>query len=280
LHLKNLILRRGNSFEHAFYHSVEDAIHLVGYPDFIRSTPMIPPPESSAALRRGRSQMTSGKKVINWKQLLQSVTLSAFALASIAGTVVTAQADSSSSGYHASYDGDRSNDYHHDSDYHHGDSHDSDHHDNDSHDSDHHDSDHRYGDHDYRSDHRDYDHHDNDRNRYDHHDYDHHDNDRNDYRYNNRYDNRYNNRYDGRYNNGYGDYGYGGYGNGYGNEVDFSGVVVDRDKRSNTVRVRANNGRTYTIYTRKADNLDRGDRVRVRGQVRNGVIYADQLNRR
>jgi hypothetical protein len=198
--------------------------------------------------------MTSNKNY--GKRLLQAAVLGAFALAPIVGNSVTARADSPSWGQrdksHSDY---RKDD--HKRDRHDNDRHDNDHHDRDHHDRDHHDNDHRW----------DNNHHWDKDKRYDHRNNDHHWND------NNRYDNRYNGRYDGRYNGGYGNDRYDG-------EFDFSGVVVDRDKKSNTVRVRGNNGRTYTVHSGEADHLDRGDRVRVRGHVRNGVVYAEDIDRR
>lgn len=148
-------------------------------------------------------------------------------------------------------------------------------------------------------DRRDNDRRDNDRDRHDrdrrdndrrHDRYDHRDNDRGRYdrdrRHDGRYDNRRHDRWDRNDRNRY-DYrpGYGyGYGNGYynGSYTSLRGVVLDVNERSGYARVRADNGRVYTVRAnrRELDNLRRGERVSVRGRFQGGTIYADDINER
>lgn len=87
---------------------------------------------------------------------------------------------------------------------------------------------------------------------------------------------------DHRYGNGYGN-GYGGgyYGGGNGSQINFSGTVLEASERNRTLRVRGDNGREYNLRVEDRDDLDnlrRGERVRVRGQVRNGVIVAQDVD--
>ena len=62
--------------------------------------------------------------------------------------------------------------------------------------------------------------------------------------------------------------------------VNFPATVIDSNERNNTLRVRGENGREYIVATREADNWDRGDRVRIKGRVQNGVIVADDIDKR
>jgi translation initiation factor IF-1 len=76
-------------------------------------------------------------------------------------------------------------------------------------------------------------------------------------------------------NGGYGDgYDYGNNGGGYGTarRVSFPGTVLDRDGSRN-LRVRGDNGRTYTVTSRDdIARIDDGDRVRVEGTSRSGIV--------
>jgi translation initiation factor IF-1 len=81
----------------------------------------------------------------------------------------------------------------------------------------------------------------------------------------NNYNDRYNNRdSDGRTN------------------FEFNGRVTDVDERDRQLRVRGDNGRDYSLRVDDRDelkNVRRGDRVRVRGQVRNGTAIVDDVDK-
>jgi len=63
-----------------------------------------------------------------------------------------------------------------------------------------------------------------------------------------------------------------------GGRVNFPGTVTSVDS-ANRLRVRGDNGRTYTIATRSGlpSSLRSGDRVRVTGDVRRGIVAADRI---
>jgi len=83
--------------------------------------------------------------------------------------------------------------------------------------------------------------------------------------------------YNGNYNNG-GNYN-GNYNSSANTSVNFPAVVLNSSDRDNTLRVRGENGREYTVRTNDADNWDRGDRVRIKGRTQNGVIVADDIDK-
>jgi hypothetical protein len=89
------------------------------------------------------------------------------------------------------------------------------------------------------------------------------------------------NKYDGR-NDYYNNNGRNGY---YGNNnssFEFNGRVIDVDESDRTLRVRGDNGREYSLRVDDRDELNgvrRGDRVRVRGQVRSGVSVVDDVDK-
>lgn len=60
--------------------------------------------------------------------------------------------------------------------------------------------------------------------------------------------------------------------------VNFRGTVEGVED-FNRLRVRADNGRTYTIRSQNALNIERGDRVRVRGNYARGLITASSIER-
>ncbi len=87
---------------------------------------------------------------------------------------------------------------------------------------------------------------------------------------------------------GNGNYGNGGFGNGgYGNgsakgferTVDFPGRIVSINSRDKTAVVRGDNGRTYRVEGSELNGFESGDRVRVRGIVRDGVIDLQNLDK-
>jgi len=63
-----------------------------------------------------------------------------------------------------------------------------------------------------------------------------------------------------------------------GSRVNFPATVIAVDSATR-LQVRGDNGRTYTVDTRSvvSSNVDPGDRVRVSGTVRNGIIRADRV---
>jgi hypothetical protein len=71
--------------------------------------------------------------------------------------------------------------------------------------------------------------------------------------------------------------GYGGYGGN--SQISFPATVVDTRDRSDTLRVRGDNGREYSVRWRNSDDYDRGDRVRVRGYYEDGIIIASDVDR-
>ena len=62
-----------------------------------------------------------------------------------------------------------------------------------------------------------------------------------------------------------------------GQAVNFRGTVISVNNNTDTLRVRGDNGRTYIVRYRNADNFDVGDRVRVRGTFRYGVVTASSV---
>jgi len=60
--------------------------------------------------------------------------------------------------------------------------------------------------------------------------------------------------------------------------VNFRGTV-ERVEDLNRLRVRADNGRVYTIRSQNALNIEQGDRVRVRGNYARGLIKASSIER-
>ncbi len=80
----------------------------------------------------------------------------------------------------------------------------------------------------------------------------------------------------------------GGYGGGYGNggnssnldrPVDFPARIVSLSSRDKSGVVRGDNGRTYSVRGSELNGFRAGDRVRVRGIVRNGVIDLRSVNK-
>lgn len=73
----------------------------------------------------------------------------------------------------------------------------------------------------------------------------------------------------------------GGNGGGYGNRpVDFPATVIDVDRYRNTLRVRGENGVTYTVTYTGSDNLRTGERVRVVGYSDGATVRATAIYRR
>jgi hypothetical protein len=61
--------------------------------------------------------------------------------------------------------------------------------------------------------------------------------------------------------------------------INFTGrVTFSNDK--DTLRVRGDNGREYTVRTNDAEDYQRGDDIRVRGHITNGVVFADDIDKR
>ena len=87
-------------------------------------------------------------------------------------------------------------------------------------------------------------------------------------------------------NNTNGNYGYGnsnggGYNNSNSNKnVNFPATVLDSNERNGTLRVRGEDGREYTVRTKEADNWSRGDRVRIQGRTQNGIVIAEDIDKR
>ena len=73
----------------------------------------------------------------------------------------------------------------------------------------------------------------------------------------------------------------GSYGGANGSRVNFLATVIDANDRARQVRVRGDNGREYVLRVEDKDDIDslrRGERVRVRGFFRNGVILASDVD--
>jgi archaellum component FlaF (FlaF/FlaG flagellin family) len=59
--------------------------------------------------------------------------------------------------------------------------------------------------------------------------------------------------------------------------VDFNGTVISSDGRS--LQVRGDNGRTYNVRVNNDSVFRRGERVRITGTTRNGIVYATGVGR-
>lgn len=76
--------------------------------------------------------------------------------------------------------------------------------------------------------------------------------------------------------NGNGQYGSNDYS---GTQVNFPATVIDRRDNSDTLRVRGDNGREYSVRWRNADSYKRGDHVRIFGRAVNGLVIASNVDR-
>lgn len=63
------------------------------------------------------------------------------------------------------------------------------------------------------------------------------------------------------------------------NNFSVSGTVIDSQNRVNTLRVRADNGRVYTVPTASAHYFYVGNRVRVNGRLSGGTIERASVSR-
>lgn len=62
--------------------------------------------------------------------------------------------------------------------------------------------------------------------------------------------------------------------------VDFNGTVTFSNSRD-TIRVRRDgNNREYVVRTNDAEDYERGDNIRVQGQMTNGVVFASDIDKR